>query len=49
MTVLEHILACDVERASLLEEQTKIEETDETNMKKKEKQALSSRLAEIVN
>jgi len=41
-------LACDVERASLLKEQEEIEEADESKMKKKEKQALSTRLAAIV-
>lgn len=48
MTILDHVLACDTERTSLLKEAEEIPKIDKTNMSEEEKVELEEKLKDVL-
>ena len=47
ITILDHVLACDIERTALLKEAEELPLTDKTNMTEEEKMAVDQRLKDV--
>lgn len=47
MSVLDHVLNCDVERLELLKEQVDLPNVDTTDMESEEKEEIAKRIGEI--
>lgn len=48
MSILDHVLACDVERTKLMKESDDIPNIDRTNMPEEDSMALDERLSDVI-